>query len=313
MQHVDLNTPGVSEAPAPGLQSGPPAALLTLAWSLLTELGAPGLTRAHTGVALDPEPVVLLVARAATAPGGDPRLRDQLGRWLVHHGGRLSATRLSGLLRPAPAPAQAAWSQLAADVQAAGGPPLPSPAPAGPPQQLPTAPLALPLDRPALALLRLRALCGVGARADVIGALLAAPDHWQRGADLGHLGYSGRMVGSVLSDLHQAGLAARDPRGNAHTFRLVAPGPLRALIGAEGLRPVRWAAALALAELRLRLAERAGAPAAVQRVEAAGLRAALAEQAARLDLPAPPAARGVEGVYGALCGWADGGLGRVGG
>jgi hypothetical protein len=37
----------------------------------------------------------------------------------------------------------------------------------------------------------------VGARADVIGALLAAPDQWLRGADLGHLGYSGRMVGST--------------------------------------------------------------------------------------------------------------------
>lgn len=257
---------------------------------------------------------MLLVARAATAtaPGGDPRLRDQLGRWLVHHGGRLSATRLSGLLRGALAAAQATWSQLSVDVAAADGPALPSPAAAGPPRPLQAAPLALPPDRPALARLRPRALCGVGARSDVIGALLVAPDQWQRGADLGHLGYSRRMVGAVLADLHQAGLAARDPRGNAYAFRLIAPRPLRALIGAEGLRPVRWAAALALVELRLRLADLAGAPAAVQRVEAAGLRTALAEQAARLDLPAPPPARGIPEVYPALYGWADGGLGRLG-
>ncbi|MBL8618910.1 MAG: hypothetical protein JNM72_25085 [Deltaproteobacteria bacterium] len=295
--------------------SDPTAAALDLGWSLLTELGAPGLRRAHAGAALDPEPVVLLVARVATAPalGGDPRLRDQLGRWLVHHGGRLSVTRLTGLLRGATAEAQAAWSQLAVDVRAAGGLALPSPVPAGPPQPLEAAPLSLPLERPALALLRLRSLCGIGARADVIGALLAAPDQWQRSADLGHLGYSGRMVGAVLADLHQAGLAARDPRGNAHAFRLVAPGPLRALVGAEGLRPVRWAAACAVVELRLRLAALDGAPAAVQRVEATGLRAALALQAQRLDLPAPPAARGVPDVYPALCAWADAELRSLGG
>jgi hypothetical protein len=76
---------------------------------------------------------------------------------------------------------------------------------------------------------------------------------------------------------------------------------------------VRWAAACAVVELRLRLAALDGAPAAVQRVEAAGLRAALALQAQRLDLPAPPAARGGPDVYPALCAWADAGLRSLGG
>ena len=44
-----------------------------------------------------------------------------------------------------------------------------------------------------------------------------------------------------------------------------------------------------------------------------GSRAALALQAQRLELPAPPAARGVPDVYPALCAWADAGLRSLGG
>ena len=99
-------------------------AVVDLAWSLLTELGVPGLVRRHQAVAIDPEPVVLV---ASLLVEDDPRLRDQLLSWLLQHGSLLSVSRLGGLLKTGGPTRQARFSEVAQTVRARGGPRLPTP------------------------------------------------------------------------------------------------------------------------------------------------------------------------------------------
>ena len=281
-------------------------AVADLAWSLLTELGVPGLVRRHQAVAIDPEPVVLL---ASLLVEDDPRLRDQLLSWLLQHGSLLSVSRLGGLLKAGGPMLQARFSEVAATVRAAGGPRLPTPVEAVPFAGSPEPrAMSLSLRRPSLVRLRLRALCGVGARADVLGELLLRGDRWTRTVDLADVGYSKRSVASVLSELAEAGVVERVSQGNAHRFRLRRCDALAALVAGEGLGSLEQVAVLRLVEALLDVVGLRALPVVVRRVEATKRHARLSTLAMQLDLGAPPSVRGVEEAWELLVGW---GLERV--
>jgi hypothetical protein len=272
-----------------------------LAWSLLTELGVPGLARRHQAVAIDPEPVVLL---ASLCVEEDPRLRDQLLLWLVQHGSLVSVSRLGGLLKAGGPQLQAQFSRIAVTVHTAGGRRLPSPTEAAPfrgslePKDIP-----LPQERPSLVRLRLRALSGVGARADVLAELLLRADQWTRTVDLADIGYSKRSVASVLSELAEAGVVEHVSQGNAHRFRLRRSDALAAIVAGEGLPGMNQVAVLRLVETLLEVDGLRALPEVVRRVEATKRHARLSTLAMQLDLGAPPPVRGVEEAWALLMSW----------
>jgi hypothetical protein len=276
------------------------------AWSLLTELGAPGLARSHRGVAVDPEPVILL---ASLVMQSDARLRDQLVGWLAQHGKHLSVSRLSGLLKQSSQVLRERFSMVAVTVQAAGGPRLPTPVNAQPWARRPEGkPRRLPVERPALVRLRLRALSGVGARADVLAELLSRAGRWTRTVDLSGVGYSKRSIAAVLSELADAGLVERMAQGNAHQFRIRRPEQLSDVVADEGLRWLDQVAVVRFVDAVFGLDRLGGLPPLVRRVEAAKLRSGLASVAARLDLPSPPGVRGVEDAWEQLTVWGSASL-----
>ncbi len=286
-------------------------AVVSLAWSLLTELGVPGLVRRHPAVAIDPEPVILLVSLCV---GEDPRLRDQLLSWLVQHGSLLSVSRLGGLLKGGGPTLQARFSEVAQTIRATGGPRLPTPTEAVPlaassePRSM-----SLPLGRPSLVRLRLRALCGVGARADVLAELLLRGNRWTRTVDLADIGYSKRSVASVLLELAEARVVERVSQGNAHRFRLARLDALAALVAGEGLERLEQVAVLRLVEVLLDLDGLRVLPGVVRRVEATKRHARLSTLAMQLDLPSPPPVRGVEEAWELLVGWGLESVREVGG
>jgi len=286
-------------------------AVVDLAWSLLTELGVPGLVRLHQGVAIDPEPVVLL---ASLLVEEDPRLRDQLLSWLLQHGSLLSVSRLGGLMKAGGPTLQARFSKVAQTVRATGGPRLPSPteavayAGAREPKSM-----SLPLGRPSLVRLRLRALCGVGARADVLAELLLHGKRWTRTVDLADIGYSKRSVASMLSELAEAGVVERVSQGNAHRFRLARLDALAALVVGDGLERLDQVAVLRLVEALLDMDGLRALPAVVRRVEATKRHARLSTLAMQLDLGAPPLVRGVEEAWELLLGWGLNSVREIGG
>lgn len=286
-------------------------AIVVLAWSLVTELGVPGLVRRHRAVAIDPEPVVLLTSLLARE---DPRLRDQILSWLLQHGSLLSASRLGGLLKAGGPTLQARFSEVAQTVRATGGPRLPTPteavAFAGSPEPRS---MSLPLGRPSLVRLRLRALCGVGARADVLAELLLRGDRWMRTVDLTDIGYSKRSVASVLSELAEAGVAERVSQGNAHRFRLRSLDAIATLVAGEGLGSIDQVAVLRLVEVLVELDGLCSIPQVVRRVEATKRHARLSTLAMQLDLRAPPPVRGVEKAWERLVGWGLESVREIGG
>ena len=286
-------------------------AVVELAWSLLTELGVPGLVRRHQAVAIDPEPVVLL---ASLLVEEHPRLRDQLLSWLLQHGSLLSVSRLCGLLKAAGPTLQARFSEVAQTVRATGGPRLPTPAEAVPFVGSPKPKsMSLPLGRPSLVRLRLRALCGVGARADVLAELLLRGDRWTRTVDLADIGYSKRSVGSVLSELAEAGVVERVSQGNAHRFRLARLDALAALVAGERLERLEQVAVLWLVKALLDLDELRALPGVVRRVEATKRHARLSTLAMQLDLGVPPPVRGVDEAWELLMGWGLACVEKIGG
>jgi DNA-binding transcriptional ArsR family regulator len=272
---------------------------LTLAWSAWTELGVPGTERHHAHVAADPEP--LLVA-TPTLSRHDARLRDELNRWCAAHAGVVSVSRLQGLVRRAPPDVRAAFGGLAAAVQPAW-PTTPDdpPWPAAPTGRVPV----LRPERPSLARLRLRAVAGIGARADVLAALLARPTAWVTAADLDHLGYSKRNVARLLSELSDARVADARGERNTRVFRLAHPERWTDLLHLRGLAWPRWDLVFDLVLAALALADLHTKPATVRRVEATAAQPRLADLALALDLPPPAIARGDPDAWPALLTWAD--------
>ena len=157
-----------------------------LAWSLWTELGVPGVVRNHRHTVVDPE--ALLVATPAMV-WGEPRLRELAYGWCAVHSERTSTSRLRGLYAGLPGGAQAPFGSFVATLRQGGLVRWSIPSDEAPWRDQPLVRrVSLDLSRPALLRLRMRGLCGVGARADVLCELLARQDGWVTAADLQHEG-----------------------------------------------------------------------------------------------------------------------------
>lgn len=217
------------------------AQLLDFAWSQWAALGVAGSLRA-TEVPVDLEALLLLTAELATE---DPRLRDEALDWCSRFHGFASKPRLKQLLRRSPLSAQSAFGPFAGAIEHYAGTSWPG---SGGAAALPTSlsgKSRLPaLERPALLSLRLRALFGVGARADIIGAVLSRRAEDFGAADLVFIGYSKRNLAEALDMLAAAGLFRTTRAGNRIRFSWQRREELSALLApAPDVVPV-WSSTL---------------------------------------------------------------------
>ncbi len=170
--------------------------LLDLAWSLWTELGVAGVYRKHQQFLIAPEELILLTSVLGSR---DPRLRDEAMDWCSRNHQWIAVSRLKTLAK--------AWENLVAEpfslfaatlnaLTKANWPLFievsPRPFKASGKSQLPN------FENPALLLFRLRALFGVGARADVIAFFLAQPKTDYAISDTTEIGYTKRNLADVL-------------------------------------------------------------------------------------------------------------------
>lgn len=276
-------------------------ALVELGWSLFTELGVPGVVRHHQGIALDPEPIVVAAPSLFEL---DPRLRDQVYGWCASHAARLSVSRLQGLSRDLPEPAQRAFHGLAATLRAHAKVRWPDD---GEPSWVRAPEVKarrLPLERPALLRFRARALCGVGGRADVVSELIARSGVWTRASALIELGYSKRAMAGILSELTEAGVARQVADRNALTFQLSRPEQLRDLLQADDVSHPSWRRIMSAVLRLLDLAGLDESSAAVRRVEANKCREAFCGLAESIWLETPPVTRGNPNAWEELTAWA---------
>ncbi len=276
-------------------------ALVDLGWSLFTELGVPGVVRHHRRVALDPEPLIVSVPALFEL---DPRLRDQVYGWCASHAGRLSVSRLQGLSRGLPEAAQAEFRGLAATLRRHAKVRWPDEGALAWPLPPEVKARRLPVERPALLRFRVRALCGVGARADVLSELLARGTTWTRASELAEAGYSKRAVAGILSELAEAGVARQLAAGNALTFQLAHQDQLRTLLGADNLAYPNWVRIMSLVLTIVELRRLEGMSPTTRRVEANRRRERLRELSDELWLDTPPVTRGNVDAWSDLMSWA---------
>lgn len=276
-------------------------ALVELAWSLCTELGVPGVSRNHRRVAIDPEPLIVTLPSLFEF---DPRLRDQVYGWCACHASHLSLSRLRGLSKRLPETARVEFQGLAATLREHTNVRWPNGNAAAWHRAPEVKTRRLPVDRQALLRFRVRALCGTGARADVLSELLARSNRWTRASDVERLGYSKRAVAGILAEFGEAGMAKQLADGNALTFQLRRADSLRMLLDADNLAHPDWArlTSLVLAALDLTRLERAGPT--TRRIEANKRRPSFEALSHELSLAPPPVTRGNPEAWEALLAWA---------
>jgi hypothetical protein len=196
---------------------------LDLAWSLWAELGVDSSVRRHDWQAIDLEPLILFTAFLGAA---DNRLRASAIDWSIAHARFASAFRLRNLAERASAATRASFGRFAATVRAHTKAPWPG---QGDPLTLlhPGRIGAPDLRRPSLVQLRLRALVGVSARAEILKLMLADPGRPQPASTLAEdAAYGKGSVAQALDMLTMAGIVQVQPNGNRLLYRLTRPAEL---------------------------------------------------------------------------------------
>ena len=199
------------------------ALALDLAWSLWAELGVDGAVRRHDWQAVDLEPLIIFTAHLGSA---DNRLRASTIDWCIANARFASAFRLRNLADQARPDTRTAFGRFAATVRTHAKAPWPG---QGDPLTLfhPERTGSPDLRRPSLVQLRLRALVGVSARAEILKLLLADPDRPQTAATLAEdAAYGKGSVAQSLEMLTLAGIVQIQPQGNRLLYRLARPGEL---------------------------------------------------------------------------------------
>ncbi len=262
-------------------------ALLDLAWSQWTELGVRGVVGRHPASSIDPEALIVLTAGLAER---DPRLRDESLDWCVTHHRYLSRSRLRNVLRRLPMSYRTAYDRYAATLSAAGVRGWPAEAEPWPFEATSKSTLA-DLSRPALARIRLRAIFGVSARAEILHVLAWQSSAWTSSAELAELaGYTKRNVDEELDSLVRGGLVEVGLVGNRRTVRLADLASFEALVGHPPDATPDWVTVMAvMTDLNILFQASDVADPRVQDVEASRLIAALSKQTGMTALPPLPA------------------------
>lgn len=212
--------------------------VLDLAWSLWAELGVSGWQRNHRSFAVDPEVLILLTAWLQDL---DPRLRDESTDWCIRYGKFISATRLKNLLRTSGWTNHEKWSEFAATVNANS--PWRWPADDAEPRDLvPSGKSRIEnFDRPSLSYLRVRALVGVGARAEIVRLFSFEPRARFGVAQIAaEIGYSKRNAAEALDGLEMAGVLQSLRIRNRLEYAATDPDRLGAVVGPQPEWSPRW-------------------------------------------------------------------------
>jgi hypothetical protein len=211
--------------------------VLDLVWSTWAELGVSSWTRRHEQWAVDPEPLILFTAHVSET---DRRLRDEAIDWCIRYGAYISVTRVRNLLKEEPADEQSAFETFSAIVNAHSDHRWPSNLQA--PKHRPSGRSSLTsFTAPALITLRLRALFGVAARADILRGLVSQPDRHFTASDLvPEVYYSKRNIDNALDSLAMAGLLELKSVRNQHQYRLTDAASLLGFVGERPQLFPRW-------------------------------------------------------------------------
>lgn len=234
----------------------------------------------------------------------DPRLREESTDWCITYGRYVSAARLKNLLAQDGPEVQEDFGRFAATVNAHSN--LRWPGATHPRRFARTGRSEVPdFRRPSLIVLRLRALFGVGARAEIVRAFVADPSASLSAADLAsEAGYTKRNVAEEADALRMAGLLEAIRLRNQLRYRLTHPADLMNLLEELPSSFPRWRSIFRIFEHLLRTAQDAEAlPASVRSVEAAKVLHDLEGHLRIVETRAPALDPGEEDLWDRLERW----------
>lgn len=266
----------------PGSASALQSALLNRAWIQWIALGVDAIGERDDAV-VDPEALIALTAELRDA---DARLRDGSTDWCVAYGRYVNGSRLKQVAHELRTPPEAI-GEYVATVVAAGGPTWPM---ATQPRLEYASRGKARLDSalaPPLLRIRLRAAFGVNARADILAALLAAPEIGLSVADLARTTrFTKPNVASAVDALVLAGLLEARMVGNERRLTLTGADEIL-----PGLRPPiaqpDWVTRFGVALEVLRFAGQTGMSPSVRAIEARRLVDGLRTRILSEGLPRP--------------------------
>jgi hypothetical protein len=257
-------------------------ALLNRAWIQWIALGVDAVGASDDAV-VDPEALIALTAELGDA---DARLRDVSTDWCVAYGRYVNGSRLKQVVRELRTPPDAI-GEYVATVAVSGGPVWPM-ATQPRPEYATRGKARLDSARSRSRLrIRLRAAFGVNARADVLAALLSAPQNGLSVADLARkTRFTKPSTAFAVDALVLAGLLEARTVGNERRLVLTKPGEIL-----PGLRPPivqpDWVARFGVALEVLRFAERDGMSPSVRAIEARRVVEGLLARSTSEGLPEP--------------------------
>lgn len=260
--------------------------ILDLLWRLWTEVGVSGWSEGYPDGAIDPEPLVLFTVALGDA---DPRLRDEATDWCIRYGHFISGTRLRNLLTRETASTQRNFGEFAATVAAHSKQRWPGATRAR--RYRPTGRSRTPdFSRPSLIIPRLRALLGVGARAEIAKVFLSRPNEAFSAADLaGETNFTKRNVATALENLRMGGLLEALPVRNQLHYRQKSKDALSQFVGSLPRSFPKWPGIFQVLGTLLETASKTEKLAPlVREVEVKAVVGKRTSETRAAELPAPP-------------------------
>ncbi|TVR12292.1 MAG: hypothetical protein EA401_09405 [Planctomycetota bacterium] len=210
-------------------------------WGLWGQLGISSVVKTDQDPLIDIEPLIVLTAWFINQ---DLRLSEEVIRWCAGHAEWVSKTRLTSLYKGLDKHWQGRFAFLAAAVHRSNntvkwpgfhGSATTVPSRGSVSDSVPEEPAAvfasskgpplpphqdrLPFHRPGNLRFRLRALLGVGTRADVLTHVIFSS--MVKGCDFAYLGYSKPAITHALSSLQRGGFVMQREEANAYAYALV--------------------------------------------------------------------------------------------
>ena len=255
---------------------------LELAKSLWAELGVGGSQYRHDWQAIDLEPLIIFTASLA---GTDDVFVTRTIRWCALNSSWISTARLRNL---SPHFCSATRDSLDAFISATDETARSKKPEKGPDHAVQVASGEWPdLKRPALIQLRLRALVGVGARAEVLRLMLADPEEPKAMGDLVHnSAFRTRGCAEALDALSAAALVKAEPAGQVFMYRLARPSDLTMAVNGVPVAFPDWVAVLTTIDAIREYAARKGEDQTGGVAAAKKLTGALRTQFGRLGIAA---------------------------
>ena len=241
---------------------------LDLAWNLWSELGVSGWARRHQGRAIDLEPLILHTSWLGKY---DRRLWGEAVDWCITNSALVSSVRLRKFLSRSSQRVHESFGEFSATVKKHVHVQWPGDGEASPlrPSRKSS---HVALERSGVIQLRLRAIVGVSARAEILHWMLSEPARqWSIGELVDRSGYGKANVTDTMDLTRRAGLVSHEKRGNTGLFRLAAAPQLAALVGELPTTYPRWPAVFAIVEslVAYRMGARSSAGSALSDVAAA--------------------------------------------